>query len=102
MEDLDYLYEGSTLDLKEAEGQRYERWDNMLNEIYSLLKQYMSTSEMNDLRDKQKEWLTYRDKKAENDASEFIGGTMWGLTYVSSQAETTKERCYELVNTYMK
>ncbi|WP_455539357.1 lysozyme inhibitor LprI family protein [Terrisporobacter sp.] len=47
-------------------------------------------------------WIKHRDKKAENDASEYAGGTMEGLVYVGSLADSTKERCYELVNTYMK
>lgn len=102
MSDLDYLYEGSTMDMKNAESKRYERWDKMLNEIYALLKQYMTTSEIEDLKNKQIEWVNYRDQKAENDGSEFEGGTMEGLVYLGSLAETTKERCYELVNTYMK
>lgn len=102
MSDLEDLYGGSTIEMKEATGQSYERWDNMLNEIYSLLRQQLSTSVADDLKNKQVEWIKYRDKKAENDASEYTGGTMYGLIYVDSLGIATKERCYELVNTYMK
>lgn len=102
MSDLEELYAGSTIEMKDAAGQSYERWDNILNEIYSLLRQQLSTSVADDLKNKQIEWIKYRDKKAENDASEYTGGTMYGLIYVDSLGQITKERCYELVNTYMK
>ena len=102
MSDLDDLYAGSTIEMKEAASQCLERWDNMLNEIYALLRQQLSTSASNDLKNKQVEWIKYRDQKAKNESSEFAGGTMEGLIYLDSLAQTTKERCYELVNTYMK
>lgn len=102
MSNLDYLYDGSTVEMKEAAGKCYERWDNMLNEIYSLLRHELSASVADDLKNKQIQWLKYRDKTAENDASEYEGGTMYGLIYVDSLGMTTKERCYDLVNTYMK
>ena len=102
MSDLDYLYNGSTIEMKEAAGKCYERWDNMLNEIYSLLRHELSTSVADDLKNKQIQWIKYRDKTAENDASDYTGGTMYGLIYVDSLGITTKERCYDLVNTYMK
>ena len=54
MSDLDYLYEsGVTIDLVEAEGIRLKRWDDMLNEIYSLLKVQLTESEMKELKNKQ-------------------------------------------------
>ncbi|MDU2686412.1 MAG: lysozyme inhibitor LprI family protein [Paeniclostridium sordellii] len=103
MSDLDYLYEnGTTGEMVEAEATKLKRWDNMLNEIYSLLKTQLTESEMNELRNKQRSWIEYRDKTAENEASENTGGTLYNVVYNGSLARLTKERCYELVNTYMK
>ncbi len=103
MSDLDYLYKsGTNGELVEAEYTRLKRWDNMLNEIYSLLKTQLPESEMNELKSKQRSWIEYRDKTAENEASENIGGSLYNVVYNSSLARLTKERCYELVNTYMK
>ena len=103
MGDLDYLYEnGTTIDMRRAESERYTRWDNMLNEIYSLIRKELSYSEAQELKRKEIAWIKYRDKKAENDADEYRGGTMQPLIHTSSLAQSTKERCYELVNTYMK
>ena len=36
----------------------------MHNEIYGVLKEQLSTSEMNVLRQKQREWTVYQDKEA--------------------------------------
>ena len=66
MSDLDYLYEsGVTIDLVEAEGIRIKRWDDMLNEIYALLKVQLTESEMKELKNKQINQIKYRDKTAE-------------------------------------
>ena len=103
MSDLDYLYEnGVTAKMNEAEATKLGRWDNMLNEIYSLLKTQLTESEMKELKSKQISWIEYRDRTANNESNESGGGSLSGVVYNSSLARLTKERCYELVNTYMK
>lgn len=101
--DLDYLYEsGFGVDLAEAEGRKFKRWDDMLNEIYKLLKTQLSKSEMDDLTQKQLAWLDYREITAKNAGADMGPSTGASLQYTSVSAQLTKERCYELVNTYMK
>lgn len=103
MHDLAYLYEnGTTVDLVEAEGTRLKRWDDMLNEIYSLLKTQLTESEMKELKSKQLAWIEYRDTTANNEASAAGEGSLSTIVYNSSLARLTKERCYELVNTYLE
>ncbi|QWU47949.1 lysozyme inhibitor LprI family protein [Bacillus sp. NP247] len=100
---LDYLYEkGITTEMKEGESKRYEAWDNALNEIYGVLKRQLPTKEMNTLREKQREWITYRDQKAKEAWNESGQGTLSGLATISSNATSTRERCYQLVEQYMK
>jgi len=43
-----------------------------------------------------------RDDKAKKASLEYKGGTAEQLVYTSSLAQTTKERCYELVEKYMQ
>ena len=101
MSDLDYLYEvGGDADIREAEGIRYERWDKMLNEIYSILKTQLTESEMKELKNKQLDWIKYIDETVNRVSSE--GGSIARLESIILNADLTKERCYELVNTYMK
>lgn len=57
---------------------------------------------MNVVRQKQKSWITYRYNKAQQDGAEFKGGSMQPLEEILSKANTTQQRCYELVNLYLK
>lgn len=100
--DLEEKYLRTTAEMKEAEGKRYERWDKALNEIYTELKLQMSPSDMKQLTEKQIKWISYRDNEAKKNSLEFKGGTMESLTYVSSLGQITKDRCYELVENYMR
>lgn len=101
--DLDAVYEnGTTVEIREAETERYKRWDDALNEIYGVLKNELPAAEMAQLRQEQREWIAFRDEAAEEAASQFEGGTWESVQFVSSQANLTKERCYQLVDLYMK
>lgn len=93
---------GITLDMRKAASETYRRWDDVLNEIYSVLKVELSSSDMDVLTEKQLEWIDYRDKTAKEDSLKYKGGTIEPVVYTSTLASLTKERCYELVNLYMK
>lgn len=93
---------GTTIEMKEAENTRYKSWDDMLNEIYNLLKTQLTEDEMKKLQEEEINWIKYRDETAENASKKFEGGTLQSVEYVSSLAKTTKNRCYELVNNYMR
>lgn len=96
------VYEnGSNSEMIEAEHEKYTQWDYMLNEIYGELKKYLPKDEMNQLREKQRNWINERDKDAEAARKEFEGGTAAPLAYNSVLAEKTKDRCYQLVDAYM-
>ena len=88
--------------MKEAENTIYKSWDDMLNEIYNLLKTQLTEDEMKKLQEEEIEWINYRDETAKNESKEFEGGTIYPIMYTSSLTKTTKNRCYELVNNYMK
>ena len=103
LSDLDYLIkDGVTSDLIEAESERYERWDDALNEIYGVLKTQLSESEMNALREKQRSWIAYRDRTANAEGTKFAGGSAEPLVYIGTMATLTEERCYKLVEEYMR
>lgn len=94
--------DSSTYALKAVAGQRWETWDDLLNEIYGGLKEQLPPEEMDQLREEQRKWLTYRDESALEASLKYKGGTMENLEYVSVLANLTEERCYELVEKYMK
>lgn len=92
----------TTVELKQAQGEIFKRWDDALNEIYQALEEQLSPSDMEKLREEQREWIKYRDDTAREAAAIYEGGTMESLEYISVQAGLTKEMCYELVDRYME
>jgi uncharacterized protein YecT (DUF1311 family) len=88
--------------LVEDYGYNYQLWDAALNEIYDVLKNQLSESNFNNLRNEQRQWIKDRDSAAEARYKEEGGGTLSRVVRVETLAKLTKERCYELVNLYMK
>jgi uncharacterized protein YecT (DUF1311 family) len=97
-----YSTDSSTYAMKKVEGDRYDLWDGLLNEVYGVLQEQLSSEEMNQLRDEQRNWITYRDDTAKEASLQYEGGTQEHLEYVVVLADLTEERCYELVEDYMK
>lgn len=104
MEEADRNLESGTtmVELEEQEVERYKKWDTELNEIYGLLKEQLSTEQMDKLREEQRNWIKHRDEAAREASLKYKGGSMEALEYVATQASLTRERCYELVAKYMK
>lgn len=93
---------GTTIDMKEAESEIYKSWDEMLNKVYSEITSKLSQEEKDKLISEENNWIKKRDEEADKEAKKVEGGTMESLAKITSLAESTKERCYELVNNYME
>lgn len=103
VKEFDEIFDqGIQVEMTAAEGEIFSKWDMLLNEIYADLKKTLPHNDMSKLREEQRDWLEYRDEKATEEALQYKGGSMETLQYVSTQAQLTKERCYELVELYMK
>lgn len=100
--DFPNSYSDTTVKMKEALGEAYKRWDDVLNEIYGDLKKELKPDVMKELKNEQINWITYRDNTAKKESEEFKGGTLEGVQYIESMGRVTKERCYELVEKYMR
>ncbi|WP_080847791.1 lysozyme inhibitor LprI family protein [Cytobacillus gottheilii] len=92
----------NTVEMKKEASDRWEAWDGLLNEIYAVLEEQLSPEEMEALRVKQREWIEYRDATAKEASLKYEGGTQENVEYTAVMADVTQERCYELVNEYMK
>jgi len=105
-EEMDILGEKSqnaiTYEAKGYEGDRFDTWDALLNDIYQTLSQQLSSSEMEKLRKEQLNWITYRDKTAKEASDKYNSGTGATLEYVRVENKLTEERCFALVQNYMK
>ncbi|MBD7983997.1 DUF1311 domain-containing protein [Sporosarcina sp. Sa2YVA2] len=100
--DKNEVAETTTIGMIEQEEARFKKWDEALNEIYEVLKQQLSTEEMDRLRMEQRDWIEHRDKAAKEASLKYEGGSMEPLEYVATQASLTRDRSYELVAKYMK
>lgn len=60
----------------------------MLNELYSVLKEQLTSEEMDQLRKQKRHWITYRDETVKKPPL----NTMDQLEYVAVLANLTEER----------
>ncbi|MFD1851525.1 lysozyme inhibitor LprI family protein [Oceanobacillus bengalensis] len=93
--------DSSTYAMKKVAGDRYDVWDELLNDVYGVLMEQLSTEEMDQLRKEQRNWIKDRDDTAKAASLKYEGGTQEHLEYVTVLANLTEERCYELVEDYM-
>ncbi|KAB2328903.1 DUF1311 domain-containing protein [Bacillus mesophilum] len=92
----------NTVEMKKEASDRWEAWDEALNEIYAVLEEQLSQEEMDALRIEQRSWIEHRDTTAKEASLKYEGGTQENVEYTAVMADVTRERCYELVNEYMQ
>lgn len=92
---------GITNAMRSFYGISYDMYDKALNEIYALLKEQLSPETMQNLQSEQIKWIEKKEATATNEAEKYKGGSFEFVAYNSSLYETTKNRSYELVNSYM-
>ncbi|KPL60227.1 lysozyme inhibitor LprI family protein [Rossellomorea vietnamensis] len=92
---------GVTNAMKSYYGVSYEKYDDALNEIYALLKKELSPDVMAELKTEQVKWIEKKEAKAEKERLKYEGGTFEYVAWYISLYESTKDRCYELVEEYM-
>ncbi|WP_406687771.1 lysozyme inhibitor LprI family protein [Rossellomorea vietnamensis] len=93
---------GATNAMKNYYGVSYEKYDDALNEIYSLLKEKLSPEVMAELKTEQVKWIEEKEAKAEKERLKYEGGTFENVAWYISLYKSTKDRCYELVEEYMQ
>lgn len=92
----------TTIAMKKVEGDAFDIWDGLLNEIYEVLEKQLPAEKMEQLREEQREWIDNRDQTAKEASLKYEGGTTEQLEYVKVENDLTEERCFELVENYMK
>ena len=101
--DKDYNFNNTitTKDMRSTSGSQYKLWDDALNEIYKELQKTLPSSDMEKLKKEELAWISKKESDAKNSGDEAKGGTLEPVKYTLSAADSTKKRCYELVNNYM-
>ncbi|MDL4839411.1 lysozyme inhibitor LprI family protein [Aquibacillus rhizosphaerae] len=93
--------DSSTYALKKVEDDRFDIWDQLLNEIYGELKEQLPPEKMDPIREEQRNWIDHRDDSALEASLKYKGGTQEHLEYVAVLANLTEKRCFELVEDYL-
>ena len=91
----------SQIEMNQTSQTIFTCWDNELNSIWNDIKLYLPEEEYNQVLSEQREWIQKKDAKAEADAADCEGGSLYPTIYYGSEAESTRERCYELAE-YLK
>ena len=92
---------GVTNAMKSYYGIGYEMYDKELNNIYALLQKELSKEVMDSLEQEEIKWIDEKENTAKEESLKYKGGTFEFVADKISLYESTKNRCYELVNTYM-
>ena len=74
----------------------YQLWDDTLNIVWGLLETNLNEADMNVLRKKEREWITFRDAEVQAAGQECEGGSIQPLVEAMKAADLTKARVYEL------
>ena len=85
-------------DMNELSNEIYVVWDDVLNELWGILKDTQDENTMNDLLKEQREWIDMKETEVKKAGEEFAGGSMQALVVNQKAAELTKVRVYELAD----
>lgn len=89
---------GVTVEMRNAQGRAYERWDTELNMEYRELMANLSAGEQATLKKAQRAWLTFREAEAEFWWTESLsgGGTLQPVIVADQSLSLLKARVCQL------
>lgn len=74
----------------------YLIWDDLLNDLWVVLKDTLDEKTMNALLAEQRAWITTKEDEVKKAGEAFAGGSMASLVSNQKGAELTRTRVYEL------
>ena len=77
--------------------EQFTLWDDLLNHMWAYLAETLPEAEMETLRKQQREWIAEKEAAANEESSNFEGGSMWSMVYYGVCGSMTKERVAELM-----
>lgn len=92
--------DSNTYSMKALADKELKLWNLEQNTIYETIARKLSDEDKKSLEVSQQAWIKSRDAKAEEAAKKYSGGTLEGLEYTASLAESTRARAYDLVKEY--
>lgn len=87
----------STLGMRECLDKAFKEWDKELNKVYNTLLKELSATGKENLKNSQKQWLTYRDAEFKAIGAIYdLEGTLWPLTMATARNDVLKYRVLTL------
>lgn len=91
----------SQAEMNEISGNIYTEWDNVLNEIWGMIKYRLPEAEFQKLLEEQRSWIKEKDAKVAEVTAECGGGSIAPLVANDEAARLTRERIDQLLE-YLK
>ena len=83
-------------------GEQAKLYDDELNEIYDYLKQNLSKEKSKELEKSEMAWIKEKESNIAEIKKQYEGGSITPLMVNSEVTKESKERCYYLIDNYMK
>ena len=77
--------------------EEYRIWDDLLNQLWQVLKKVLPEEEMRQLTNEELQWIKDKEAAALEAAAEYEGGSMYPMVYSGTLTQLTRERVYELL-----
>ena len=90
----------STAEMLDCWDNQYKKADAELNKVYKEIMSRLGDKEKVKLRDAQRAWIPYKEKKGEAAAAQDEGGTLAPVSQPMALTEETQNRVAELKKTY--
>jgi len=84
-------------DMNYAAQQKYQIWDDALDQLWRDLKELLNEEEMQQLTAEELAWIEEKEAAALEAAAEYEGGSLYPMVYSATLASLTRERVYELL-----
>ncbi|MBQ2114989.1 MAG: DUF1311 domain-containing protein, partial [Lachnospiraceae bacterium] len=88
----------TTMEMLDNASDRFKLADDLLNNLWILIKYNTDEAEFEEILNEQREWLKKRDQKADEAADSWEGGSFASVDFADTKAEMTMERCKELLD----
>ncbi len=89
--------DASQADMNVTAASRYELWDGVLNQLWSVLKETLDPDTMDRLTQEELAWIAEKEAAVAEAGKEVEGGSLYPLVTGAKAAELTRQRVYELL-----
>ena len=95
-----FTYNAPQVEMNRQSYEEYTLWDEELNYVYKDIYKRLDSKGKSKLKKSEIKWIKKKEKRAEDEAAENIGGSIYPLIYNGSLIQSTKARIRWLIRKY--